>query len=167
MNTVVKEPRSTYVIRFGDCDPFGHLNNSRYFDYLINAREDHLRDILQWDYQQMAKQGLGWVVQQHEIIYLKPAKYYEKVGIQSCIIGFTPHYIQVECLMYDEDFQQIKALLWTKFYHVNLATTRKAEHTSDLMQYFGQLKIEGIDTTLPLKERLSHLSSRTITVGKE
>jgi acyl-CoA thioester hydrolase len=167
MNTAVKEPRSTYVIRFGDCDPFGHLNNSRYFDYLINAREDHLRDILQWDYQQMAIKGLGWVVQQHEIMYLKPAKFYEKVGIQSSVIGFTPHYIQVECLMYDEAFQQIKTLLWTKFYHVNLSTGRKAEHTPDLMQYFGQLKIEGIGTNLSIKERLSQLSGRPSTIEKD
>jgi acyl-CoA thioester hydrolase len=29
-----KELESTAVIRFQDCDPFGHLNNARYIDYL-------------------------------------------------------------------------------------------------------------------------------------
>ena len=33
------------MTRFSDCDPFGHLNNARYIDYFINAREDHLRRI--------------------------------------------------------------------------------------------------------------------------
>ncbi len=37
-----KEPVSNVVIRFQDCDPFGHLNNARYIDYFINAREGHL-----------------------------------------------------------------------------------------------------------------------------
>ncbi len=27
-------------IRFQDCDPFNHLNNAAYINYLINARED-------------------------------------------------------------------------------------------------------------------------------
>ncbi|MGB0837938.1 MAG: acyl-CoA thioesterase, partial [Flavobacteriaceae bacterium] len=29
-------------IRFQDCDPFNHLNNGKYIDYFVNAREDHL-----------------------------------------------------------------------------------------------------------------------------
>jgi len=29
-------------IRFQDCDPFNHLNNSKYIDYFINTREDQL-----------------------------------------------------------------------------------------------------------------------------
>jgi acyl-CoA thioesterase FadM len=37
-------PKSFYTIRFGDCDLFGHLNNARYLDYFINAREEHLKE---------------------------------------------------------------------------------------------------------------------------
>ena len=33
---------STAVIRFQDCDPYAHLNNGRYLDYFMNAREDQL-----------------------------------------------------------------------------------------------------------------------------
>jgi acyl-CoA thioester hydrolase len=33
-----KVPESEALIRFPDCDPFNHLNNSRYIDYFINAR---------------------------------------------------------------------------------------------------------------------------------
>ncbi len=33
-----KEPETQIVIRFQDCDPFGHLNNARYIDYFVNAR---------------------------------------------------------------------------------------------------------------------------------
>lgn len=27
-------------VRFHDCDPFNHLNNSRYIDYMVTARGD-------------------------------------------------------------------------------------------------------------------------------
>ncbi len=31
---------SQAIIRFQDCDPYAHLNNGRYLDYFMNARED-------------------------------------------------------------------------------------------------------------------------------
>ena len=37
-----KQLESTTKIRFQDCDPFRHLNNARYTDYFMNAREDQL-----------------------------------------------------------------------------------------------------------------------------
>lgn len=37
-----KELESIAVARFQDCDPFSHLNNARYIDYFLNAREDQL-----------------------------------------------------------------------------------------------------------------------------
>ena len=39
-----KTPSSLFKIRFNDCDMFGHLNNARFIDYLINARQDHLKE---------------------------------------------------------------------------------------------------------------------------
>ena len=39
---MAKELESSALIRFQDCDPFQHLNNSRYIDYFMNAREDQL-----------------------------------------------------------------------------------------------------------------------------
>ena len=42
MKQLEKTIESKVKIRFPDCDPFNHLNNSKYIDYIINAREDHL-----------------------------------------------------------------------------------------------------------------------------
>lgn len=44
-----KEPIGDVVIRFQDCDPFGHLNNARYIDYFINERENHLLQYYNFD----------------------------------------------------------------------------------------------------------------------
>jgi len=40
-----KETETASVIRFQDCDPLGHLNNAKYFDYFFNAREDQVSKI--------------------------------------------------------------------------------------------------------------------------
>lgn len=39
-----KELTSTAIIAFSDCDPFGHLNNARYIDYFLNAREQQIKE---------------------------------------------------------------------------------------------------------------------------
>ena len=53
---------SECLIRFSDCDPFNHLNNSRYIDYFINAREDHLLAYHDFNLYDLAKEKkLGWV----------------------------------------------------------------------------------------------------------
>lgn len=57
-----KSPSSTYKIRFSDCDLFGHLNNARYLDYFLNAREDHLKEAYNIDLTQFLQQDMAWLI---------------------------------------------------------------------------------------------------------
>src|SRR6478609_8188627 len=100
MNKVVS---STCRIRFNDCDMFGHLNNSSYIDYLMNAREDHLRDNYQLILSDYYKKGQAWVVGAHEIMYLRPALYNESVVIQSTLLYIDEHSLQMEAMMLNQD----------------------------------------------------------------
>ena len=70
------ETTTTAKIRFIDCDPIGHLNNSKYLDYMLNAREDHVEDYYGFTYQEIIKQtGCTWVTVQNEIAYLREVRY--------------------------------------------------------------------------------------------
>ena len=76
--TLEKEVESQTLVRFPDCDPFNHLNNSKYIDYIINAREDQLLKYYDIDIHKMVKEtGLTWVVAQNNISYLVPAEIME------------------------------------------------------------------------------------------
>lgn len=154
---LTKEPHTFYTVRFNDCDPFGHLNNARYLDYIITAREDHLIQFYGFNNAQYIREGVGWVVNHHEILYLKPARYYEKVCIQTSLIEFTEHYVLVEGIMFDEQQRVIKAVQWTKFFHVNLSTTRKAQHTEHLIELFTELLNEKVDAKAGIKSRVAQL----------
>ena len=89
-----KKPVSSAIIRFQDCDPFGHLNNSKYLDYMINAREDHLIREYDLDIFRMARtEGKSWVVGHSEIVYMKPALVMESVKIQSQLIDFSEKHV--------------------------------------------------------------------------
>lgn len=132
-----KFSESSVIIRFPDCDPFNHLNNSRYIDYFINAREDHLTRDHQFNIYAYAKEKkLSWVVSQNQIAYLKPAVLMETVVIQTGILQMEEKQILVEMQMWNKEKTKLKALLWTRFVHFNFVTQKSETHSPDLMDKF-------------------------------
>src|SRR5687767_8499719 len=94
---------SKSLIRFPDCDPFNHLNNARYIDYFINAREDQIMAHLNFNiYHYAAQKGSGWVVSKNQIAYLKPAFLMETVIIDSKILRLGEKDLHVEMCMWNE-----------------------------------------------------------------
>ena len=155
--TPIIEPHSFYPIRFSDCDPFGHLNNSRYIDYFLNAREDHLREHYQFFFPDWIKKGFGWVVAEHEINYLKPADAYEIVCIQTSLIDYSDSQLIVEAIMTDEKRQQLKAVQWSRFVFVNIKAGKKEKHLPELAELLTALKNNKVDAAAGLKTRLAQL----------
>lgn len=140
-----------YQIRFADCDPFGHLNNARFLDYFMNAREDHLRENYQFDIPTwMDKTGFAWVVKEHKIQYLRPAKVNEWVQISSAIIYQTTHDNIVEFGMWDEAGKKLKCLMWSNFQYIDMARMRPAAYHQELLDKFLPLVVED---SLPVFEK--------------
>ena len=147
--TYNKQPITEKIIRFQDCDPFGHLNNSKYLDYMINAREDHLIEEYGLNIFNMAKQhGKSWVVGHSEIVYLKPAVVMEKVKVQSRLIDFSDRSVKAEIVMLDSNEEHIKAVLWSKFVHYDLKTLRSRPHEEEMMSILAEIHIPLEEATL-------------------
>lgn len=148
--------QSFYTVRFSDCDPLRHLNNARYIDYMLNAREDHLKEHYQMDLADFYKKGTGWVVAQHEIIYARPALFNEVVCIRSGLLAVDTEYLVVEILMLDQSQRQLKALLHTRFVPVNITIGKKEPHPAEFMDFLSDKVLPGIPETLPAPaERVS------------
>lgn len=131
---------STATIRFQDCDPFNHLNNARYIDYFMNAREDQLVHNYGLDIYQMAQSsGQAWVVGRNQVAYFRPAKLMEKVVIQTQLIAFGKRDLTVEMRMLDADQTHVKAFMWANFVHFKLATGKSELHPENLMFLFEQV----------------------------
>ncbi len=129
-------------IRFQDCDPFNHLNNAAYFNYLINAREDHVIKNYDLDIYKHGKEtGKSWVVSTHQIAYLKPAVLMETVTIESQLINYTDKKLFVEIRMFNEEKTILKAVMWSSFTYFNLLKLSSANHSEDLLHLFEQAKL--------------------------
>jgi acyl-CoA thioester hydrolase len=130
---------SKAIIRFSDCDPFNHLNNSSYINYFFNHRNDEVQAVHNIDVYDMAKKvGKSWVSSVNQIAYLNPAVTNEIVTIQSQLIQFSDTELLVEMRMYNEDKTQIKAVFWASLVYFNFVRKRRDKHDADLMQQFEE-----------------------------
>jgi YbgC/YbaW family acyl-CoA thioester hydrolase len=151
------ELKSFYKIRFSDCDSFKHLHNSNYIDMMLNAREDHLKDFHQITMTDLYAKGSAWMVGSHEINYLRPAFYGENVCIHSALIKASEDSLLVEMLMKDEKESHIKAILWTRFIHVNIQNNKREKHPEWFMDIARSIEDKNFPTVNLLKERLAIL----------
>lgn len=145
MKKILKTKRK---IRFQDCDPFNHLNNSKYLEYFINAREDQIAENYDLDiFKYMKETGLSWVVASNQISYLRSASTMETVVIESQLIQYTDNLLVVEMKMWNENETEIKAILWIKFIPYNIQTKKVANHSDDLMKLFQSVVLP-VDQTI-------------------
>jgi acyl-CoA thioester hydrolase len=145
------------LIRFPDCDPFNHLNNARYLDYFMNAREDHLMRGMDFNIYKMAQeQGISWVVGRHQIAYLRPAMLMETVVIDSALLAWRERDLLVEMRMWNQQKSELKALLWSTFVHVNMRTGRSIAHSDAFTARFTPY-LQPLDDAVTFDERLTQL----------
>jgi acyl-CoA thioester hydrolase len=142
---LVKEPESSCFVHFQDCDALQHLNNARYFDYFLNAREEHTHRYYNLNLMELARRlQANWVVTHHQIAYLRPADHGQKVVIQTRLIYFDHSSLVIEGVMLNHKKNQLKALLWSTMRFVSLQTGKPTDHPGELMQMLAQLDVEEI-----------------------
>ena len=135
---------SQALIRFEDCDPFGHLNNGRYIDYYLNAREDQLRDNYDLDIYALAQTtGKAWVVASNQIAYLREVKFMETVKIRTCLRWYTDSDLMMEGQMVNLKTDAIISVIWTRFAYVDVRKGQKATHSEELAELFGKVALLG------------------------
>ena len=157
-----KYPESKTVIRFQDCDAFGHLNNASFIDYFINAREDHLRDYYAFNlYEHARESNHNWFVKRHEIAYLRPAKLGETVTIKTRLIDLSKRTLTVEGVMLDETATRLKAVQWTTFNYVNLQGGTSAIHPEELNTLLTSVLLEQVEKD-DLDKRIGQLKESSL-----
>lgn len=142
------EVSKTVKIRFIDCDPLGHLNNVRYLDYMLNAREDHVEEFYGFTYEEYTKKtGCTWVTIQNEIAYLKELKYNTHVVITSKTIDIQDRTSKVEMIMKSLDGKTVYAVFWLSVIYFNVKTRRSEVQPKELVDKFSKhfVKLEEKD----------------------
>lgn len=138
-----KEITSEAKIRFSDCDPIGHLNNVKYIEYMLNAREDHIEELYGMSFEDyIRKTGCTWVAVQTEIAYLKEIRANARVQISSKTIEIGDRTSKVEIIMKTQDGKTVCAVLWMTVIYFNMKTRRSEVMDQETFEYFNQHLVE-------------------------
>lgn len=150
---------SQVLIRFEDCDPFGHLNNGRFIDYFTNAREDQVREYYGFDvYKHIKTHGKAWVVTSNQVQYIREVRYMETKTIRTCLRWFTSSDLMVEGQMVDPETQTILAVIWTRLTYIDLKKGGRTEHNQELMDLYHSIAVLGEGKrALTFEERVKEL----------
>ncbi|GAC1593301.1 MAG: acyl-CoA thioesterase [Hymenobacter sp.] len=145
MTALLQTPETTQRVHFQDCDMLGHLNNARYLDYFLNAREDHTTAHYALNMGELAReQHAAWVITKHHLSYLKPARQGVQVRILSQLIHFDNSNLVLEMQMRDEAGTRLLALLWSEMTFVAMPAGTRADHSNALMDLLDQLDVEDV-----------------------
>ena len=129
-------------IRFADCDPIGHLNNVKYLEYMLNAREDHVEEHYGFTYEQYTKEtGCTWVTIQNEIAYLKEVRYNSTVEITSKTVHVDELTCVVELLMKDQN-GHVNAVFWLTVIYFNMKTRRAEKMPQETLDKFAHFLVD-------------------------
>ena len=160
-NSTEKVLTSVYKVRFGDCDPFKHLNNLKYIEYFINAREDQLLEYYDLDIHEYIKRtGEGWVVATNKIAYIRSAMLMESVLIESQLISYSPRSLHVEMRMFDSSRAHIKSVMWINFAYISIAKAKGAKHSQQILDFFENI-VEPVEQQ-SFDERNTYLRRRQV-----
>jgi acyl-CoA thioesterase FadM len=155
-----KKLASKVKIRFNDCDPFNHLNNSKYIDYIVTVRSDQLIEYYGLDTFQLAlEEAVGWVSAQTNISYLIPAFPNEEVLVETRLMGFTGKSLHVEGIMWNSNQTIVKAVMWVKLVHFNLITQKSHQHSKELINLFEKI-VHPLSEEFTFEERVINLKSK-------
>lgn len=157
-----REPKSTTLIAFKDCDAFGLLYNTRYLDYMMDARAEHLLRYYGLDfYAEMKRTRQTWVVQGHQVAYLGPARAHETVVMRTRLIDAGASTCMFEAMMLDEQETCIKALQWTKLSYVQLPQAAAVAHPSGVQTFLAGIRArDDIPEPLQFDARVAQLRAR-------
>lgn len=132
--------QSEATVRFQHCDPLGHLNNSMYIDYLLNAREDQLLHHYGLDiYNHVKETGQAWVVASHHLQYKRPVRAMQKVTITSALTSYSDKSLQVHFEMKVAD--QLCCTMETSFVYVDVKNGKPVAHEATLLSLFEAIRL--------------------------
>lgn len=149
-----KRPRVELVVKFSDCDPFGHLHNVRYLDCMFDGREQHVIDNYFLLRKEMRSRQQNWVIAATDIRYLRPAACGDRLAVDSSIFQVSHVGVTLEIALIDPCSDSLKAILWSQLRYVDLVRGVVVRHPPHMQAF-----LEGVALDMPyaaLTDRIRH-----------
>jgi acyl-CoA thioester hydrolase len=124
---------STYKIRFYECDPYGHVNNTNYLRYMQEAAFE-ASAAAGYDVQRYEQIGRTWHVHATDIEYLRPLKYGDAAQVKTWVLDARKVTSRRAYELYSASTGELAAKATTDWAFLDTASGKPAPIPSDLLE---------------------------------
>lgn len=126
-----------YRVRPDDIDMFQHVHNSKYFDYVLAARYDQMRDCYGVSMEQFMDAGYGWVVRTAHVDYKRPLTMGKEFSVETGIESMNNKGCRVSFEIKIQETGKIACDGWFDYVLIDIQTGKSARVTQTMIDQFS------------------------------
>jgi acyl-CoA thioester hydrolase/thioesterase-3 len=129
--------KTEYVVRPDDIDMFQHVHNSKYFDYVLTARYDQMRECYGMTMEQFISEGYGWVVKTAFVDYKRPLKMGNKFIVETGIESMHKKGCRVSFEISFKENAKLACDGWFDYILIDLKTGRSTIINEEMIKKYS------------------------------
>jgi YbgC/YbaW family acyl-CoA thioester hydrolase len=129
--------KTEHKVRPDDIDMFNHVHNSKYFDYVLNARYDQMELFYGMSMETFLEMGFGWVVKTVMIDYKRPLGLGDLFIVETGIESINRKGCRVSFEITNKKTKKTSTDGWFDFVMIDLKTGRGVEVTDEMVKLYS------------------------------
>jgi YbgC/YbaW family acyl-CoA thioester hydrolase len=129
--------QTSYRVRPDDIDLFRHVHNSRYFDYVMAARYDHMRLFYGMSMEDFMESGYGWVVKTAHVEYKRPLVMGQEFSVETGIESINARGCRVSFEIRIAENKKIACDGWFDYILIDIITGRSLNVTEEMIEKYS------------------------------
>src|SRR5690606_1044702 len=129
--------KTNYRVHPDDIDMFQHVHNSRYFDYVMAARYDHMKLFYGMSMEDFMKSGYGWVVRTAHIDYKRALIMGQEFSVETGLESINPKGCRTSFEIKILDTDKVACDGWFDYVLIDIKTGKSAKVTDEMIERYS------------------------------
>ena len=129
--------KTNYRVRPDDIDMFQHVHNSRYFDYVMAARYDHMNQFYGMSMEEFITQGYGWVVRTAHVEYKRAMVMGQEFMVETGIVSINSKGCRVSFEIKILETGKIACDGWFDYILIDINTKKAVNVTQEMIDKYS------------------------------
>ncbi|MBC7655190.1 MAG: acyl-CoA thioesterase [Oligoflexus sp.] len=129
--------KTEYKVRPDDIDMFYHVHNSKYLDYVLNARYEQMELFYGMSMEKFLEMGFGWVVKTVMIDYKRPLGLGDFFIVETGIESLNKRGCRITFEITNKKTKKTSTDGWFDFVMIDLKTGRGVQVTDEMVNLYS------------------------------
>ena len=130
--------QTEHRVRPDDIDMFNHVHNSKYFDYVLAARYDHMEQFYGMSMEAFLERGYGWLVRSVYMDYKRALKLSDYFIVSTGIVNINEKKCKVHFTITAKATNKVCCDGWFEFVMIDLKTGKGVLIPGDIIEHYAK-----------------------------